>query len=333
MEQAALAQAAHHQHPSPEPPPPSFATPAGMRREEFRAMGTTISMLLPENQEEMGAEIVRTLFSDWEQALSRFLPESELSLLNQQAGTPVAVSNLLYEVLATALTAAQVTEGVYDPAMLEQLEELGYDRNFDDLPANRFDPIIPGEPGGRWRGIKVDPIRRQVTLPAGIKLDFGGIAKGMAVDATLEKLYQSNISSALVNAGGDLSVLGLPSSDNQWLVAVPGQKQYWTIPLHHGAIATSGIAHRHWQQGNILRHHILDPRTGLPAQSDLWSVTVVADRCEQAEVAAKVAFILGSKSGANFLRKHHIAGLLVHEDGAWETVEPWPIDLMEEVTK
>ena len=155
----------------------------------------------------------------------------------------------------------------------------------------------------------------------------------MAVDAALENLYQSDIYSAMVNAGGDLSVLGLPPSDEQWQVAVPGQKQYWTIPLHHGAIATSGIAHRHWQQGNILRHHILDPRTGLPAKSDLWSVTVVADRCEQAEVAAKVAFILGSKSGADFLHKHRIAGLLVHEDGTWETVEPWPKDLMEEVSK
>ena len=321
-----------HQHPSPEPALPNYATPAGMRREEFRAMGTTISMLLPDNQVERGTEIVRSLFSEWEQALSRFLPESELSQLNQKAGTPVAVSNLLYEVLATALTAAQASEGVYDPALLEQLEQLGYDRTFDDLPANRFDPIIPGEPGGRWRGIKVDPIRRKVTRPAGIKLDFGGIAKGMAVDASLEIMYQCGINSALVNAGGDLSVLGHPPSDNQWLVAVPGQKQYWTVPLHHGSIATSGIAHRHWRQGNILRHHILDPRTGLPAESDLWSVTVVADHCEQAEVAAKVAFILGSKSGADFLRKHHIAGLLVHEDGAWETVEPWPIDLMEEVS-
>ena len=333
MEQATLQQTALRQHPSPEPVPPDYATPFGMRREEFRAMGTSISRLLPENQVEMGAEIVRILFSKWEQALSRFLPESELSQLNQQAGTPVTVSNLLYDVLATALTAAQATEGVYDPALLEQLEQLGYDRTFDDLPVNRFDPIIPGEPGGRWRGIKVNPIRRQVTLPAGIKLDFGGIAKGMAVDAVLEKLYQSGISSALVNAGGDLSVLGLPLSDEQWLVAVPGQKQFWTIPLHHGAIATSGIAHRHWRQGNILRHHILDPRTGLPAQSDLWSVTIVADRCEQAEVAAKVTFILGSKSGADFLSRHRIAGLLVHEDGTWETVEPWPTYLMEEVSK
>ncbi len=332
MEQAALQRVALRQHPSPEPVPPDYTTPPGMRREEFRAMGTTISMLLPENQAGMGAEIVRTLFSAWEQTLSRFLPESELSQLNQQAGTPVAVSNLLYDVLATALTAAQATEGVYDPALLEQLEQLGYDRTFDDLPVNRFDPSIPGEPGGRWRGIKVDPIRRQVMLPAGIKLDFGGIAKGMAVDASLEKLHQNGISSALVNAGGDLSVLGLPPSDDQWIVAVPGQKQYWTIPLHHGAIATSGIAHRYWRQGNILRHHILDPRTGLPAQCDLRSVTVVADRCEQAEVAAKVAFILGSKLGADFLRKHHIAGLLVHEEGTWETVPPFPIDLMEEVS-
>jgi FAD:protein FMN transferase len=304
-----------------------------MRREEFRAMGTTISLLLPESQAEKGAQIVRTLFSDWEQTLSRFLPESELSRLNQQAGTPVAVSDLLYEVLATALTAAQATEGVYDPALLDQLVQLGYDRTFDDLPTVRFDPIIPGEPGGRWRGIKVDPIRRHVTLPAGIKLDFGGIAKGMAVDAALERLHQSGVSHALVNAGGDLAVLGLPSAFEQWPVAVPGQEKYWTIPLHHGAIATSGIAHRHWWQGNTLRHHILDPRTGLPAQSDLRSVTVVADRCEQAEVAAKVAFILGSKSGANFLRKHHIAGLLVHIDGTWETVEPWPTHLMEEVSK
>ena len=80
-----------------------------------------------------------------------------------------------------------------------------------------------------------------------------------------------------------------------------------------------------------MRHHLLDPRTGLPAESGLWSVTVVADRCEQAEVAAKVAFILGSRQGAEFLRRHHIAGLLVHEDGAWQTVEPWPVHLMEEV--
>jgi len=326
-----LEQAVLRRQPPVEPTPPDYNTPPGMLREEFRAMGTTVSVLLPESQAEVGAQIVRTLFSEWEQTLSRFLPESELSQLNQQAGTPVAVSDLLYTVLATALTAAQDTEGLYDPALLDQLVQLGYDRTFDALPVVGFDPVIPGEPGGRWRGIKVDPIRRQVTLPAGIKLDFGGIAKGMAVDAALERLQQSGIRSALVNGGGDLAVLGLPPAEEQWQISVPGREQFWKIPLRHGAVATSGIARRHWMQGQTLRHHLLDPRTGLPAQSDLWSVTVVTDRCEQAEVAAKVACILGSKSGADFLRRHRIAGLLIHEDGTWETVEPWNIHLIEEI--
>ena len=326
MDQATL-----RKPPSAGPVSPDYTTPPGMRREDFRAMATTISLLLPENQAGLGIQIVRTLFAEWEQTLSRFLPDSELSQLNQHAGTPTAVSDLLYAVLTTALTAAQATQGVYDPAMLDQLVQLGYDRTFDDLPAVRSAFLFPGEPGGGWRGIRVNPLSRYVTLPAGIKLDFGGIAKGMAVDAALEQLRLSGVSPALVNAGGDLAVLGFPPDAEHWQLAVPGREGFWTIPLRHGAVATSGIAHRQWWQGNTLRHHLLDPRTGLSAQSDLWSVTVVADRCEQAEVAAKVAFILGSRQGADFLRRHRIAGLLVQEDGAWATVEPWPVHLMEEV--
>ena len=316
---------------SEEPATPQYITPAKMRREEFRAMGTGISLLLPESQSDQGLNIVRTLFAEWEQALSRFIPESELSRLNEQPGKPVPVSDLLYNVLSTALTAARETQGVYDPTMLDQLVKLGYDRTFDDLPADRPDPLIPGEPGGGWRGIRVDTIRRRVTLPAGIKLDFGGIAKGMAVDAALAQLRASDISPALVNAGGDLAVDGLPPGEEQWQLSVPGRDRHWSIPLCQGAVATSGIARRHWKQGNTLRHHLLDPRTGLPAQSDLWSVTVVTDRCEQGEVAAKVAFILGSEQGADFLQIHHIPGLLVLEDGSWVSIDPWPVELMKEI--
>ena len=294
-------------------------------------MGTTISLLLPERQSVQGKELVRTLFAEWEQSLSRFLPESELSRLNQRAGTATHVSELLYTVLATALTAAQATEGVYDPAMLEQLIQVGYDRTFDDLEATPFSPLFPGEPGGGWRGIRVNSIQRSVKLPKNIKLDFGGIAKGMAVDAALKLLKQSGISPALVNAGGDLAVIGLPPAMDAWPLAVPVWETSWTIPLRSGAMATSGIAYRRWLQGETLRHHLIDPCTGLPAESDLWSVTVVADRCEQAEVAAKVAFILGSQRGAEFLHKRQLAALLIHNDGTWETVAPWPMQLMEEI--
>ncbi|GCE28584.1 FAD:protein FMN transferase [Dictyobacter alpinus] len=287
-------------------------------------MGTTISMLLPEKQAEKGIQLVYLLFLEWEQTLSRFLPESELSRLNRQAGTPMMVSELLYTVLVAALAAARTTEGVYDPTLHDQLVQLGYDRSFEQLEAV---PASLGEAhnqGGAWRHIQLSPHSRRVTLPMGCKLDFGGIAKGMAVDAAVERLRQHGIRPALVNAGGDLAVLDLPPRAAYWPIAVPAQNASWTLPLGRGAMATSGIARRHWLQGQTLRHHLLDPQTGLPALNDLWSVTVVTDWCEQAEVAAKVAFIQGPQDGVTFLRQQNIAGMFIHIDGSWETVAPWP---------
>lgn len=309
---------------------PEFSLPEGMGREEFWAMGTTVSLLLPESRLKAGASTVRSLFSEWEQALSRFLPESELSRLNRHAGEPAVVSDLLYTVLSRAIVAAQATGGVYDPTLLSQMVQLGYDRSFDTLPSSLPASTFAVKPGGEWNGIQINDSHRLVRLPAGIGLDFGGIAKGMAVDAALLRLQSMGIDSALVNAGGDLAVLGPPPSEGQWQITVPGKDTFWSIPLRRGAMATSGIARRHWQQGERQRHHLLDPRTGEPAQTDLWSVTVVADLCEQVEVAAKVAFILGSKEGATFLRDRQLAGLLIHVDGSWEATDAWPVHLMVE---
>jgi thiamine biosynthesis lipoprotein len=309
---------------------PDFQTPAGLRREQFRAMGTTISLLLPERQAAAGAQVVRALFAEWEQSLSRFLPESELARLNRRPGERVRVSATLYTVLRSALAAARATGGLYDPTLRRQLSALGYDRTFDEVAeaAQAASGPADAQPGGGWRTIRVEPDERRVTLPEGVELDFGGIAKGMAVDAAIERLRQLGVASAVVNAGGDLAVLGLPPGGEAWPVAVAGREVSWTLPLARGALATSGIARRRWRQGEHERHHLLDPRTGLPAASDLWSVSVTADRCEQAEVAAKVAFMLGSARGADFLRRHRLAGLLVRERGAWITVDPWPDALM-----
>ena len=312
----------------PIPPEAEWSLPAGMSRTQFRAMGTTISLLLPEGQCQEGTRIVQELFFLWEQTLSRFLPESELSRLNNTGGIPVVVSELLYSVLKAALDAAQSTQGVYDPTLLRQIVRIGYDRTFDEVPSVQPATSITVSPGGGWRGVQLDERNRRVTLPPNVGLDFGGIAKGMAVDAALKSLQQAGIHTALVNAGGDLAVLGVPTETEQWPLAVPGKQQSWNIPLRQGAMATSGVARRHWQQGGQQRHHLLDPRTGTSAQSGLWSVTVVAASCEQAEVGAKVAFILGKKRGAEFLRTHSLAGLLVYEDGTWEAVPPWPVHFM-----
>src|SRR5439155_22588655 len=132
---------------------------------------------------------------------------------------------------------------------------------------------------------------------AGVGLDLGGIAKGMAVDAALARLRALGVDAALVNAGGDLAVHGRLPGGTAWPVVVQGRRAPQTVLLERGALATSGIARRRWQQGQQSRHHLLDPRTGLPAQSGLLSITVVAARCVQAEVAATAAFVLGPQEG------------------------------------
>lgn len=318
------------QAPAPELLNTHFVVPAGLSQELFRAMGTTITLFVPEAQMTKGIDIVKSLFAEWEQTLSRFRPESELSQLNQKAGELVIVSDLLLTVLSQALTAARATCGIYDPTLLNQLVEVGYDRSFDTLPAS-----LPanansylGQTGGSWRHIQLNRERRSVLLPPGTCLDFGGIAKGMAVDAALEKLQQHGIDIALVNAGGDLAVRGLPPEADHWSIAIPGKDRSWALPLQRGAIATSGIARRRWQQGSTLRHHLLDPRTGLPVTNELWSTTVVATRCEQAEVAAKVAFIKGLPHGKAFVEDHKMASFFVKADGSWEASHDWPMDLM-----
>jgi FAD:protein FMN transferase len=310
---------------SPAPTPPDLLhVPAGMARSHFRAMGTTISLLVPAEDLKRAEEMVRALFFDWEQALSRFVAESGLSRLNRMAGSPVIVEALLFAVMDRALAAARATDGLYDPTLLNQLQQLGYDRAFDALLAERPATGYQATPGGRWCDIHINSALRLVTLPAGVGVDFGGIAKGMAVDAALEQLRQHGLPMALVNAGGDLAVLGLPALERQWPIEVEGKTRSWVIPFQRGALATSGVSRRHWRQGGHERHHLLDPRTGLPAQSGLWSVTVAADSCEQAEVAAKVAFLLGEAQGGEFLRRHDLSGLLVQDDGSWSATGSWP---------
>ena len=322
--------------PPPAPVAPDEQTPDGMSRHVFAAMGTMVTVLAPAKHGPRAFVTVRALFDEWERALSRFLPESELSRLNARAGTAVEVSPLLWDVLTAALEAARATDGRYDPTLLRQMLWIGYDRTFTDIDrAGRGGrrPPVPARPGGDWRLIQLDQAHRQVTLPAGAGLDFGGIAKGMAVDAALGQLRALNLTPALVNAGGDLAVAGQPPGQPDWPIAIPGLDRHWTIPLRNGAIATSTVTRRNWRQGETARHHLVDPATGEPARSDIISATVVAPYCRQAEVGAKVALLLGVRAGARFLEARGLAGLLIPTTGDYLTAGSWPRDAMMEIVE
>jgi thiamine biosynthesis lipoprotein len=294
-----------------------------MARASFPAMGTEVTVLATTGRVDGAAGRARRLFEDWERRLSRFRPDSELARLNAHAGRPVPVGGLLYRVLETALAAARATGGVYDPTMAHQLARLGYDRSFERVPARspRREPVGPG---GGWRQVRMDPAARLVTLPPGVGVDLGGIAKGMAVDAAVERLGRGGLGPVMVNAGGDLRVGGRPPGGGDWWIVIDGRRGRLRVPLAAGALATSGVARRRWSQEGERRHHLLDPRTGEPARTGLWSVTAVAGSCAQAEVAAKVAFVLGRGPGTELLRGQGLAGLFAGEDGRWWPAGAWP---------
>ena len=307
-----------------DPAAEQLLTPADLVRHTFEAMGTNVSVLVPESRR-ADSKSVEALFRDWDATFSRFDPHSELSRLNASAGRPHPVSDLMFVVLTTARGAAQATDGLFDPTLLRSLESIGYDRDFSAVLAGTLgaDTASPPARTGGWREMQLREAGRIVELPAGVGIDLGGLAKGMAVDAAIGELFARGVRTAAVDAGGDLAVIGLPDGSETWSIAIEGPRQDPTVSLRTGALATSSTSRRRWLQGDVVRHHLIDPRTGLPSISALWSASVAAPTCTQAEAASKAAFLLGPVDGSRFLAQNGLNGFFIASDGTENFAGDW----------
>lgn len=300
----------------------------------FRAMGCEMAALIDNESAQAGRllEQVPGWFEEWEQSLSRFRPDSALNRLNAGAGAPFAADETLWAVLRAALGAARWTGGLVTPAVLPALEQAGYTRSFASMQTGQPFPS-PWEEGQLeaaavpavtdpsitdLRRIRLDARRRTITLPRGMRLDLGGIAKGWAAREAAARL--STLGPALVDAGGDLAASGPMTGGEPWPVAVAdptgAQEDLLMLALPGGGAATSGIDYRRWLRGGKWQHHIIDPRTGRPAATDLLSATVLAADPLRAEAAAKAIMISGSRAGMAWLQhRPALRGLLVLRDG------------------
>jgi thiamine biosynthesis lipoprotein len=161
-------------------------------------------------------------------------------------------------------------------------------------------------------GGEVRLLGRRIELGDGVRLDLGGIAKGYAVDRAAALLASHG--PCLVNAGGDIAVAGAPQA-GVWPVGVEVPSGTLTLGLERGALATSGRDRRRWTVGDDEQHHLIDPRIGRPAESDLVRVTVVAGTCTEAEVLAKALFLAGERAAVQEADELGVPALLVTEDG------------------
>ena len=290
-----------------------------LHRLEFRAMGSEMLAVVDGKSRPRLLENVPEWLEEWEQTLSRFRFDSELSRLNQTHERPVPVSETLWEVLQAARKAEQMTDGLVTPTLLDAIIEAGYDRPFDVLPHQTTRKSVPDLTASHpLTAIAINASDRTITLPAGMSLDFGGIAKGWAAHQAMERLQVEGPS--LVNAGGDIAISGPRADGSPWPIGITDpfhpNEEIEILLLNRSGVATSGKDRRRWIRNGVLQHHIIDPVTNQPADTDLLTVTVIAPDVARAEAMAKAAFILGSVAGLEWIEaQSELAALFVLDNG------------------
>jgi len=294
-----------------------------------RALGTGVRVGVTDETALAAADrVVARWLLDIDTACSRFRDDSEIARVNRAAGARVSVSDLCLQVVRIALQVAESTGGLVDPTVGAAMERIGYDRDFSEIVDEGDAPRGSAAPG--WESVEVDEEAATVSVPAGVHLDLGASAKAVAADRAAQDASAVTGVGVLVSLGGDIAVAGAPpaggwairvTDDHDAALDAPGQ----TVSISRGGLATSSTTVRRWRRGAAEVHHIVDPRTGLPAATRLRTVSVAAASCVDANAASTAAIILGDGALA-WLTALALPARIVDVNGHVDHLCGWPQD-------
>ena len=285
-----------------------------MVRERFRAMGTTIELLIDAGDGPVtraATAAAREEFARLEALLSRFLPDSELSRLNRARRMRVGPD--LLRVVQAALRLRRRTGGRFDPTVGAAVAAAGYDRTWEEVAD---DPRPPAAAPARG-AVALYAAAGWIALGPGAVLDLGAIAKGDAADRACALMAAAG--PCLVSAGGDVAVSGPRAGGGAWDVAVAHGGGSLTLGLSRGGLATSGVDRRRWRRGGADAHHEIDPASGRPADTDLLRATAVAATAAEADALATALLVAGRDGAAGLAGRWGVPAALVARDGTLTT--------------
>ncbi|HVA07353.1 MAG TPA: FAD:protein FMN transferase [Acidimicrobiales bacterium] len=295
---------------------------------ERSALGTTARVIVwPPHELPNALHAVDDQLSALDLQASRFRDDSEISQVNASQSHTFLLSEGLAELVATALAAAQLTDGLVDPTVGGALIAMGYDRDFSAIQEHLPDPPAMGTPVPGWASLELNG--RLLRRPTGIVLDLGATAKGMGSDRSA-RAARSVMSGGgvLVSLGGDLAVAG-QSPQGGWPILVSEESLAGIEPsgpvirLQRGGVATSSVVCRRWRRGNQAMHHIIDPRTGEPVRAHWRTATVAAPTCAHAN-AASTALIVGGEDALHVAAAAGLPARLIGHDGSIHLIGSWP---------
>jgi len=296
---------------------------------ERAALGTSarVAVWPPEN---LGGALaaVDGVLGALDRQASRFRQDSEISWIHRGGGGLFLLSDGLAEAIGVALEAARWTRGLTDPTVGQALISLGYDRDFAAIDPARREPAGRPAPAPGWELVRLDGAL--LRLPADVRLDLGATAKGLGADRAVRAAMAAagQAGGVLVSLGGDLAVAGQPPRGG-WPILVAGEpgsagsSGIQPVRLASGAVATSSITCRQWRRASRVLHHIVDPRTGLPASGPWQMVSVAAQTCADANAAATAAVVAGA-AAEDWLASTGLPARLVTHDGQVRYAGGWP---------
>ena len=296
---------------------------------EFRRsklmMGTVVEIVAggqDTDKLESAVEAAFTEIARLDKLLSRHHQKSDVTRLSKSDnGSTVAMETV--EVIALGLDVAQRSGGAFDLTLGKLKVLWGFNKETPTVPDQ--DALSAALIGIGPTALSLDGQQVSKRAPQ-LQVDLGGIAKGYAVDRAIAVLKEHGVTSAAVNAGGDMYLLG-QRPERFWRIGIqhPRQKEtvLETVQVRDQAVVTSGDYERFFEEDGIRYHHIFDPQNGLPARS-CQSVTIIADSVALADALATAVFVLGPEAGLLLLTQYPQAeGLIVAADGNLHTSPGW----------
>lgn len=271
---------------------------------DFFAMDTYMTINAYGEQAEEAVEQAQVRVEELERMLSTGLEDSEVSQLNRT--TNGTLSEDVFYLLERSLDIWDATDGAFDPAVYPLMELWGFTTGKYQVPEEEQikEQLANTNPEDIQLYVNA---RRVKFVTKGIKIDFGGIAKGYTSAEIMAIFREYNIESGMVSLGGNVQVLGSKTDGSLWRVAIQNpdtEEDYLGIlETKDKAVITSGSYERYFEQEGKIYHHILDPATGYPAENGLTSVTIVSEDGLLADGLSTALFVMGAEKAMEFWRQ------------------------------
>ena len=290
-------------------------------KESQIVMGTVVEITVANCSEDQARSAIKEAMGEFKRIddlMSSYKPGSVVSRVNQNGSSAkVPVGEEVLRVLRDAVAISGASGGAFDPTIWPVVQLWGLDQGgsipIAGLLTNKLELV-------GYKKLIFDDSKYSVGFSVtGMGLDLGAVAKGWAVDRAMEKLMALGIRNAIIDAGGDLRIIGARPGKEFWRIGVQHPRESGALllsfDLKDTAIVTSGDYERFFVADGVRYHHILDPSTGQPARG-CQSVTVLAPTASEADACATAAFVLGPSEGLAFLRaRPGVRGVIVGADG------------------